>query len=47
MTKEYDTPEVTEYGPVATITEAGITNKKGSSTDEYSKQTGLTGSDIP
>lgn len=45
MRKDYDTPEVTEYGPVTTITEAGISNKKGSSTDEFSSQTGLTGSD--
>lgn len=45
MTKKYDTPEVTEYGPVTSITEAGQTNKVGASTDEYSGQTGLTGSD--
>lgn len=45
MPNEYDAPEVTEYGPVTAITEAGETNKVGSSTDEYSGQTGLTGSD--
>jgi len=44
MAKKYHTPEVHEYGPVTAITESGQTNKKGSKSDEYSGQTGLTGS---
>jgi len=40
----YNSPEVTEYGSVETITEGSGTNKTGSGSDEYSSQTGLTGS---
>jgi hypothetical protein len=41
--KEYDSPEVTEYGAVADITEASGTNKEGSGSDEYSHGSSLTG----
>ncbi|MBB6646619.1 lasso RiPP family leader peptide-containing protein [Halobellus ruber] len=44
MTKEYQTPEVTEYGPVSTVTEGSGTNKVGSGSDEFSSGTSLTGS---
>jgi hypothetical protein len=43
--KKYEPPDITEYGAVEQITESGETNKVGSSTDEYSGLTGLTGSD--
>lgn len=43
MTK-YESPNITEYGAVEQITEAG-SNKVGENTDEYSELTGLTGSD--
>lgn len=42
--KQYDPPEVTEYGAVSNITEGSGTNKKGTETDEYSEGTPLTGS---
>lgn len=42
--KDYETPEVTEYGPVTEITEAGGPGKTGSAkSDEYSNRTPLTG----
>lgn len=44
MTKEYQTPEVAEYGSVASVTEGSGTNKSGSNNDEYSSSTPLTGS---
>lgn len=40
--KQYESPEVTEYGAVSEITEAG-TNKTGDGSDEYSNNTPLTG----
>lgn len=43
MIKEYDSPEITEYGAVAEITEAGGTNKEGSGEDEFSDTSSLTG----
>lgn len=44
MKKDYQTPEVTDYGSVSGITEASGTNKAGSGSDEYSGNTTLTGS---
>ncbi|MCU4743574.1 lasso RiPP family leader peptide-containing protein [Halobacteria archaeon AArc-m2/3/4] len=40
-TKTYETPEVTEYGSVESIT---MQNKIGSGEDEYSELTPLVGS---
>jgi len=40
----YKKPEVVEYGTVESITEGSGTNKTGSGDDEYSEETGLTGS---
>ena len=43
MTK-YEPPDITEYGAVEEITESGD-DKVGTSNDEFSNLTGLTGSD--
>ncbi|MUV88609.1 lasso RiPP family leader peptide-containing protein [Halapricum sp. CBA1109] len=42
--KTYDTPEVTEYGSVETLT---LEDKIGSATDVYSEGTPLDGSIVP
>lgn len=42
--KEYNPPEVTEYGAVAEVTEGNGTNKTGDGRDEFSTGTPLTGS---
>lgn len=44
MTRRYQTPEVTEYGSVSSVTEGNGTNKAGSASDEYSSSTPLSGS---
>ena len=44
MAKDYDSPEVTEYGSISDITEGSGTNKVGDETDEESRGTPLTGS---
>lgn len=41
---EYKSPEISEYGSVESITENQGSNKVGTSSDEYTNQTGLTGS---
>ena len=42
--RQYNPPEVTEYGAVDEITEDGGDDKSGSGTDEFSSVTPLTGS---
>ena len=42
--KNYDPPEVTEYGTVTDITEDSGSGKVGDEDDEYSQITSLTGS---
>lgn len=42
--KKYEPPNITEYGAVEEVTKAG-SNKVGGKEDEYTGQTGLTGSD--
>lgn len=44
MAKDYNEPELTEYGAVESITEGNGTNKVGAGSDEYSSSTPLTGS---
>lgn len=41
--KEYEIPEVREYGSVANVTEGDGTNKEGSGEDEFSHGSDLTG----
>lgn len=43
--KKYEPPEIIDHGAVEEITESGIDDKKGTSNDEFSSLTGLTGSD--
>jgi len=42
---KYDSPELTEYGTVESVTEQS--NKEGSQTDQYSENTPLVGSIQP
>jgi hypothetical protein len=42
---EYTSPQMTEYGPVESITEQS--NKEGGATDQYSDTTPLVGSISP
>ena len=44
-TDRYDSPSVTEYGSIESITEQS--NKEGNETDQYSDTTPLVGSIVP